>query len=66
MRAAWTACRSRVLEYRQACSALALPWLKRGPAPKLLLQPERISASPKPHHRAVTDVIEAVQAQQGH
>jgi transcriptional regulator with XRE-family HTH domain len=38
---------------------------KRGPAPQVQRQLERISALPKPKQRAVMDVIEALLAQQG-
>lgn len=38
---------------------------KRGPASKLELHLQRISALPKPRQRAVIDVIEAMLAQQG-
>lgn len=39
------------------------PAAKRGPAPKLQQQLERLSALPKPKQRAVMDVLEAMLAQ---
>ena len=39
------------------------PAAKRGPAPKLQQQLERLSALPKPKQRAVMEVLEAMLAQ---
>lgn len=41
------------------------PAAKRGPAPKLQQQLERLSALPKPKQRAVMEVLEAMLAQAG-